>query len=199
MDDLSFWTWLRWGSVAVFGAVMLPLAIRQGYLGLKYIRDDLTDYFVRLRRDRLTMSRILIDSRDAMHLKAKGRALALLPGRDQVEIQTPMVRDWSKLPTGGPRQTIDLSSCPGGKAGQGGDSPMARGDLAERIEAAWRSIDQPTVTAVTQALFNQDRREELEPGQADRTGTGPERRSIDRPACCVDRDQAVQCLFPIDR
>ena len=34
---------------------------------------------------------------------------------------------------------------------------MARGDLAERLEAAWRSIDQPTVTAVTQALFNQDR------------------------------------------
>ena len=107
-------------------------------------------------RSRPTMSRILIDSKDAMYLKAKGRALALLPGRDQVEIQTPMVRDWSKLPTGGPRQMIDLSSCLGGRAEQGSHGPMDRGDLAERVEAAWRSMEQPTVTAVTQALFNQD-------------------------------------------
>jgi hypothetical protein len=102
------------------------------------------------------MSRILIDSRDAMYLKARGRALALLPGRDQVEIQTPMVRDWSKLPTGGPRQMINLSPYLGGQEDQSGDSPLARGDLAERVEAAWRSLDRPTVTAVTQALFNQD-------------------------------------------
>jgi DNA segregation ATPase FtsK/SpoIIIE-like protein len=108
-------------------------------------------------RSRPTMSRILIDSRDAMHLKAKGRALALLPGRDQIEIQTPMVRDWSKLPTGGPRQMIDLSSCPGAEqARHSSDRPAAMDGLAEQVEAAWRSMEQPTVTAVTQALFNQD-------------------------------------------
>ena len=33
---------------------------------------------------------------------------------------------------------------------------MERGGLVEQVEAAWRSMEQPTVTVVTQALFNQD-------------------------------------------
>jgi len=54
MDNLTWWGWVRLVSLLVASPVVAML----GYRAFRHVRDDLTDYWVQLSRNQLTLQRI---------------------------------------------------------------------------------------------------------------------------------------------
>ena len=68
---------------------------------------------------RPSLSRSLLDCRDAAELRERGRALVELPGvPGLVEVQCPIVRRWDDLPGGGERRTLERAPRDDGPLGE---------------------------------------------------------------------------------
>lgn len=87
-------------------------------------------------------SRVLLDKSDAQDLTIPGRALAWLPGREMIEMQSPIIghQDIIAAMTGsGPQYSVP--------------EPVAD-DLEDRVLESWQSMAHPSITAVCREIFD---------------------------------------------
>jgi len=89
-----------------------------------------------------SQSRVLLDKSDAQDLTVPGRALAWLPGREMIEMQSPIIGHQdiiAAMTGGGPQYSVPES---------------VTDDLEDRVLESWQSMAHPSITAVCREIFD---------------------------------------------